>query len=171
MQIIDLSSTIENCSVSPVDHVEISYEDHHAGAAAIQAMLGVPPELLRAREGWAVETINKLSTHGSTHVDAPYHYNSVIQGKPAQTIDELPLDWFFRPGVRLDFLHKDDGDVITASDIQIALDEIDYTLVPFDIVLIQTKEYGGGEVWFDDELIRKDGYFVPEDLIPLNEGL
>ena len=43
--------------------------------------------------------------------------------------------------------------------------------VHWDIVLIQTKEYGGGEVWFDDELIRKDGFFVPEDLQPLNEGL
>lgn len=43
--------------------------------------------------------------------------------------------------------------------------------VHWDIVLIQTKAFGGGEVWFDDELIRKDGFFVPEDLQPLNEGL
>ena len=43
--------------------------------------------------------------------------------------------------------------------------------VHWDIVLIQTKAYGGGEVWFDNELIRKDGFFIPEDLQPLNEGL
>ena len=43
--------------------------------------------------------------------------------------------------------------------------------VHWDIVLIQTKAYGGGEVWFDDELIRKDGFFIPDDLHPLNEGL
>ena len=38
----------------------------------------------------------------------------------------------------------------------------------WDMVMIQTPEYGGGEMWFDDELIRKDGLFVPEDLQPLN---
>ena len=43
--------------------------------------------------------------------------------------------------------------------------------VHWDLVLIQTKEYGGGEVWFDGELIRKDGFFLPENLQPLNEGL
>ena len=29
----------------------------------------------------------------------------------------------------------------------------------------------GGEVWFDGELLRKDGHFVPPDLAPLNEAL
>lgn len=43
--------------------------------------------------------------------------------------------------------------------------------VHWDLVCIQTPEHGGGEVWFDGELIRKDGRFVPEDLQPLNEGL
>lgn len=40
--------------------------------------------------------------------------------------------------------------------------------VHWDLVLIQTPEYGGGEIWFDDELIRKDGRFVTEDLLCLN---
>ena len=40
--------------------------------------------------------------------------------------------------------------------------------VHWDMVLIQRPEYGGGEVWFDDELIRKNGQFVPKDLKPLN---
>jgi aminopeptidase len=43
--------------------------------------------------------------------------------------------------------------------------------VHWDLVLIQTPEFGGGEVWFDGELIRKDGRFIPADLQPLNEGL
>ena len=38
----------------------------------------------------------------------------------------------------------------------------------WDMVLIQTPEYGGGEIYFDDELIRKDGRFVPEYLQGLN---
>lgn len=40
--------------------------------------------------------------------------------------------------------------------------------VHWDMVLIQRPEWGGGEVWFDGELIRKDGLFVPRDLKPLN---
>ena len=40
--------------------------------------------------------------------------------------------------------------------------------VHWDMVLIQRPDWGGGEVWFDDELIRKDGLFQPKDLKPLN---
>jgi aminopeptidase len=40
--------------------------------------------------------------------------------------------------------------------------------VHWDMVLIQRKEWGGGEVWFDSELIRKDGIFLTKDLKPLN---
>ncbi len=40
--------------------------------------------------------------------------------------------------------------------------------VHWDMVLIQRPEWGGGEVWFDDKLIRKNGKFVPKDLLALN---
>ena len=40
--------------------------------------------------------------------------------------------------------------------------------VHWDMVLIQRPEWGGGEIWFDDVLIRKNGLFVPKDLKPLN---
>jgi len=40
--------------------------------------------------------------------------------------------------------------------------------IHWDLVCIQTPEYGGGEMYFDDELIRKDGLFVPEYLHCLN---
>lgn len=40
--------------------------------------------------------------------------------------------------------------------------------VHWDMVCIQTPQYGGGEIYFDDELIRKDGLFVVDDLKPLN---
>ena len=36
--------------------------------------------------------------------------------------------------------------------------------IHWDIVNIQTPEYGGGEIWFDDVLVRKDGVFVLEEL-------
>lgn len=40
--------------------------------------------------------------------------------------------------------------------------------VHWDLVLIMTPEYGGGEIWFDDKLIRKDGMFVIDELKCLN---
>lgn len=42
--------------------------------------------------------------------------------------------------------------------------------VHWDMVQIQRKDYGGGEIWFDGELIRKDGMFVPRALHKLNPG-
>ena len=40
--------------------------------------------------------------------------------------------------------------------------------VHWDLVMIQRPEYGGGEIWFDDVLIRKDGLFVIDQLKCLN---
>jgi aminopeptidase len=40
--------------------------------------------------------------------------------------------------------------------------------IHWDMVLIQRPEWGGGEVWFDGELIRKDGIFLRKDLQGLN---
>lgn len=40
--------------------------------------------------------------------------------------------------------------------------------IHWDIVNIQTPEYGGGEIWFDEALVRKDGVFVLEELKALN---
>lgn len=40
--------------------------------------------------------------------------------------------------------------------------------IHWDMVLIQTPEYGGGEIWFDDKVIRKDGRFVVKELEGLN---
>ncbi|USG66533.1 aminopeptidase [Brevibacillus ruminantium] len=40
--------------------------------------------------------------------------------------------------------------------------------IHWDMVMIQRPEYGGGEIWFDDRLVRKDGRFVLPELEPLN---
>ena len=40
--------------------------------------------------------------------------------------------------------------------------------IHWDMVLVQTKEFGGGEIYFDDVLIRKDGIFVLDSLKCLN---
>jgi len=137
---IDLSAPIAQGPAELPDalRTDIAYADHAQGAQAIEAMLGVPPRLLRDGEGWAVETLNNFGTHNSTHVDAPWHYNSTIRGERAQTIDELPLEWFFKPGVVLDMTHKEDGDPMSAADAQVALQRAGHDLQPLDIVLVRT---------------------------------
>jgi aminopeptidase len=40
--------------------------------------------------------------------------------------------------------------------------------IHWDLVLIQDAAHGGGEIWFDDVLIRKDGIFVLPELTKLN---
>ena len=117
---------------------DIAYRDHAQGAQDIQQLLGVPPELLRDGEGWAVETLNNFGTHNSTHVDAPWHYNSTVGGERAQTIDELPLEWFLGPGVVLDMTAKADGDPMTADEAQAALAAAGHDLQLGDIVLVHT---------------------------------
>lgn len=100
-------------------------------------MFGVGPELLRDGEGWAVETI-ALGTHSTTHVDAPWHYNSRIQGSPAQTIDELPLGWFHGPGVVIDALDKADGEALEVDDFKQGLESAGHDLRPGDVVLVMS---------------------------------
>ncbi len=43
-----------------------------------------------------------------------------------------------------------------------------HSQVHWDLVCIQRKDYGGGEIYFDDVLIRKDGLFLDPDLACLN---
>ncbi len=47
-------------------------------------------------------------------------------------------------------------------------DNGNHSAVHWDMVCIQRPEYGGGEIWLDGELIRRDGLFVPEELRCLN---
>src|SRR5437764_2572418 len=148
MRIVDLSAPIEPTPPTRPDllRTEIEFADHSAGAAQIEEMFGVGPELLARGEGWAIETFTRLGTHSSTHLDAPYHYNSVIAGQPAQTIDQLPLDWFFRPGVVLDFHGRADGETIDTTDLEDALERADHELAALDIVLIRT----GRDAFYDE---------------------
>jgi kynurenine formamidase len=119
MQFVDLSAPIVPSPPETPEllRTEIEFSGHADGAATIEAMFGVAPELLRDGEGWAVETFLRFGTHNSTHVDAPWHYNSTVGGRPAQTIDQLPLEWFFAPAVVLDFDGRPDDEVIDVADV------------------------------------------------------
>jgi kynurenine formamidase len=140
VRIVDLSApiTASDPEAGRFERTGIEFVDHKRGAAEIQELFGVPQRLLRNREGWARETFTYFGTHNSTHLDAPYHYNSVIAGSRAPTIDELPLEWFFAPGVVCDFTGKEDGQTITAEEVEESLLTAQHSLREGDIVLIHT---------------------------------
>jgi kynurenine formamidase len=140
-RIIDISVALQAgiASDPPGGEPKIHYETHQE---SIPRMLrhfpGMTPELLPGKEGWATEQC-QISTHNGTHIDAPWHYATTMDGgKRAATIDEIPLDWFYRPGVKLDFRHFPDGYVVTAADIEAELARIGHTLQPLEIVVVNT---------------------------------
>ena len=99
------------------------------------AFPGLTQDDLPGGEAWAIEQV-ELITHNGTHLDAPYHFASTMNGgERALTIDEIPLDWCFRPGVKLDFRQFEDGHVVTATEVEAELRRIGYTLQPWDIVV------------------------------------
>ncbi len=139
---IDLSIALDNNpNADPAwMPARIVYYSHHETVSQLQgAFSGLQPEHLPDSEGWAVEHVT-LSTHNGTHLDAPYHYASTMdKGMPAMAIDEVPLDWCFRPGIKLDFRHFPDGYIDQPHDIEKELHRINHELQPFDIVLINTR--------------------------------
>lgn len=139
-RLIDLSVPLEHASPSEPVPAAIRYARHDGeGLQQMRHFLGVKPEDLVYSKGlgWAVEEIQAI-THTGTHVDAPYHYGPTSEGRPARTIDQVPLEWCFAPGVMLDVRHKAAGDFITVADLQAALERIAYQLRPLDIVLLHT---------------------------------
>lgn len=138
MRIIDLSVPLDDDRWAPWwARNKVKRQGHKLGAWVIRLLFGLPRRLLKTRTGWAHDVI-RLSTHGTTHVDAPWHYAPTSEGKPARTIDQLPLEWFFAPGVKLDFTRKEDGQAIETVDLESALDAIGHELTPGEILLIRT---------------------------------
>ena len=139
---IDLSMPLENDVVSDPRPFtpKITYLDHKTSVDQMTAFFpGLSGGDLPDGEAWAIEKV-ELITHNGTHLDAPYHFASTMnRGERAITIDEVPLDWCFRPGVKLDLRHFDDGYVVTAGDVRAELSRIGHELRPFDIVVVNTR--------------------------------
>ena len=143
---VDLSIYLENDVLSdpPAFAPKIQYFTHENTFAQIEPFFpGLKKQDLPDGEGWAVEMIS-LSTHNGTHLDAPYHFHSTMdkalgQKKPAIAIDEVPLEWCFQPGVKLDFRRFADGYVVSAADVEAELARIGHTLSPLEIVVVNTR--------------------------------
>jgi kynurenine formamidase len=170
---IDLSVAIEDGLPSdpPPMIPKIQYMDHQQGAESMKAYFpGIDPEKdLPEGLGWAVEVLT-VSTHCGTHMDAPWHYHPTQdKGKPALTIDQMPLEWAMADGVVLDFRNFDDGYKVTPEDVDNELERIGYQIKPGDAVLIMS---GAAPYWGTPEyLIKGCGLGKDSTLHILDKGV
>ncbi|MGA2991381.1 MAG: cyclase family protein [Candidatus Korobacteraceae bacterium] len=142
---IDLSVSHHNGATEPFPP-KIEHSDHAGGASRLGKMTGLAASDFTDSMALATDFISG-SAHSGTHVDAPFHYGPLCEGKPAKSIDQIPLEWCFGPGVVLDMRHLPPGAEITVQELQAALARIHYTLKPGDIVLLHT---GCDKYWGTD---------------------
>lgn len=154
MRIIDLSTPVDasKWEPEPVTHDVMSPADgakHMSEEMKANFGLEIDPEDLPEGELLSIDTLT-LTSHTGTHVDAPAHYGSRCtygDGTP-RTIDQMPLDWFYAPGVVLDLSEAES--VADASYLERELKRIDYEIQPGDIVLLNTgaSQFAGSMLYF-----------------------
>jgi kynurenine formamidase len=142
MRIIDLSQPLAPNASEPVA-VEVEHISHARGGDLLGAPAGIGASAFPDGLGLSLEMV-RAASHAGTHVDAPAHYGPLCEGRPARTIDELPLDWFFGDGVVIDCRRGRPDEDIGAAEIEERLAATGYEIRPFDIVLIWT---GGERLW------------------------
>ena len=141
--------TVEPAPGPEHQRLEIRYERHEDTAEYMMMRFECARADLPGGLGWANEYVT-LGTHVGTHMDAPWHYHPVSEGKKAKTIDELPVEWFYGDGVVIDMRHKKPGELISTDDLKKSLSETGYELKPFDIVFVMTgadRLWGRPEYW------------------------
>ena len=144
-RIVDLSMYLENDVPSdpPPLAPKIVYQGHAETLPMFMRLLPGTTEADFPDGEAAASELVTMTTHNGTHLDAPWHYHSTMDGRTEKrrstTIDEIPLDWCFQPGVKLDFRHYPDGYLVTAADVEAELARIGHTLSPLEIVVINTR--------------------------------
>ena len=163
-RIVDLSVPLEESPSEPM-MPQIEYHAHKIGSKTMQTFFNCEEKDLPGGLGWSDEKVTAI-THAGTHLDAPYHFYPTSEGRPAKTIDQIPLEWCYADGVVLDFRGKPDGYGITAADIEAELKRIKYKIKPFDIVMIET---GADKHWGSPEYFLQGAGMTRESTLCLIE--
>jgi kynurenine formamidase len=143
-RLVDLS-VVTHDTPSEATPVKVDLLDHRSGAV----VLGLTPEDFPGGMAISNETVT-LTTHTGTHMDAPLHYGPTSGGAPAKSIDAVPLEWCYGPGVRLDVRHVPPGEAITVAHLTDALAAAEHELSAGDIVLLWT---GADRLWTTPEYL------------------
>ncbi len=109
------------------------------GADVMCSIFGCERQHLPDGEGWGDERL-KISTHLGTHVDAPLHYGTRCEGRPARTIGDIALDELFVPAIVLDLRGSAPGAGIPVDALRAALAKTGAAVPQGGAVLIRTGQ-------------------------------
>lgn len=110
------------------------------GVTAMCGHFGCQPEDLPGGEGWGAEQLH-INTHMGTHVDAPLHYGSTCEGKPARTISDIALDELYADGLVLDLRGKcQQGESISLEALKEAIAENPGEITPGCALMLRTGQ-------------------------------
>ncbi|MDR8411797.1 cyclase family protein [Nonomuraea sp. 3-1Str] len=148
MRLVDISSAVDAAAwePDPVEHEILTPAEGAAHMAEeMKEHFGVhfDPAELPDGEFLSLDRI-KLTSHTGTHVDAPSHYGSRAaygDGRP-RDVHELPLEWFYGPGLLLD-LTGCETSVAGVAELEKAMERAGRRPAPGDIVLLNT----GASAW------------------------
>ena len=122
--------------VPEIDHVAPA----EGGADIMCALFGCSREHLPKGEGWGDDAL-RISSHLGTHVDAPLHYGSTCEGRPARDIADIALDELFCDAVVLDLRDQvESGQGITVDVLKHAVDANGAAIGPGVAVLLRTGQ-------------------------------
>ncbi|MCZ6721886.1 MAG: cyclase family protein [Proteobacteria bacterium] len=153
-EIIDLGVFLDQAAYKPWGY-SARHVTHAQGAKAMSSFLNLDEFRMSEKDvekgdfpealGLAWTHVN-MTDHTGNHIDAPFHFGPMVEGRPAKTIDEVPLSWCFGPGVRLDFREFQGRDV-GPGDIEDELVRSGAELTPGTIPLLWT----GADAHIDDD--------------------
>lgn len=143
--IYDLSLTLRPINLDTRD-MEMTRVPHDEAARIFAREHGVRVSQLPRASFFATERVS-MGSHDGSHLDAPYHFYPLSEGKPARRLDQVPLEWAFADAVALDFRDKPPSEHITEYDVAAELERVGYTIKPDDIVMLWT----GGTDDFDTD--------------------
>lgn len=136
VKVIDLSVPLTT-RAKHLRNVNMEYIDHKKNQKIRGPQIGLKDSDFPDWGHCAVENLT-LNSHDGSHLDAPWHFAPVSEGKPSKTIDQIPLEWCYGDGVVLDFHNFERERPIQITDLEEGLRKISYKLKPLDIVLIRT---------------------------------
>ena len=135
-EFLDLSVPIKNQGMEWYEQTIEQFSDDET-ARRYAKRFGINVKLLPTPNLWPSDDV-LCSSHAGTHVNAPWHYAPIVEGQPARTIDQVPLERCYGDGVLLDFSTRKGKGPITVRDLTGKLRRIGYELKSRDIVLIRT---------------------------------
>jgi kynurenine formamidase len=146
VEVIDLGVYLDQAAYPPWGY-RARHVSHAEGAKAMSKFLNLRDQFhedgSKVAEADFPEALGlswtsvQMSDHTGNHIDAPFHFGPTVEGKPAKTIDQVPLTWCMGPGVRLDFRGHSRKD-IGVEDLKRELDRVQVQLVPGMIPLLWT---------------------------------